>query len=107
MSPADILTTMQAAGRPLSDLVGVPQRGIGRLATARLLADKATRDQMVFCLCEVFNCFQNPLDLLAYFLTANLFQIFCKTEAIDDTHATPPEVRRFPHDSPRLCFLLL
>ncbi|MCL6539167.1 MAG: hypothetical protein K6T87_01020 [Roseiflexus sp.] len=54
MSPADILTSMQAAGRPLSDLVGVPQRGIGRLATARLLADKATRDQMVFCLCEVY-----------------------------------------------------
>jgi len=38
---------MQAAGHPLCDLVGLPQRGIGRLATARLLADKATRDQIV------------------------------------------------------------
>jgi hypothetical protein len=52
MNPTDILTTLQAAGHPLSDLVGLPQRGIGRLATARLLVDKATRDQMVFCLQE-------------------------------------------------------
>ncbi|MGQ9549174.1 MAG: hypothetical protein ACUVWS_11150 [Roseiflexus sp.] len=47
MSFADILATMRAAGRPLSELVGLPQRGIGRLATARLLVDKATRDQIV------------------------------------------------------------
>ena len=47
MNPTDILTTLQAAGRPLSDLVGLPQRGIRRLATARLLVDKATRDQIV------------------------------------------------------------
>jgi len=54
MNPTDILTTLQAAGHPLSDLVGLPQRGIGRLATARLLADKATRDQMVFCWREIY-----------------------------------------------------
>ncbi len=47
MNSDNILVAMQAAGRPLSDLVGVPQRGIGRLVTARLLVDKATRDQIV------------------------------------------------------------
>ena len=47
MNSDNILVAMQAAGRPLCDLVGVPQRGIGRLATARLLVDKATRDQIV------------------------------------------------------------
>ncbi len=47
MKATDVLATMRAAGRPLSDLVGVPQRGIGQLTTARLLVDKATRDRIV------------------------------------------------------------
>lgn len=47
MNPADLLATMRAAGRPLAEIVGPPQRGIGPLPTARLIVDKATRDRIV------------------------------------------------------------
>lgn len=47
MSRTDLLATMRAAGRPLAEVIGLPQRGIGPLPTARLIADKATRDRIV------------------------------------------------------------
>lgn len=43
----NVLTTMRAVGRPLSTIVGPPQRGVGPLPTARLIVDKATRDRIV------------------------------------------------------------
>lgn len=49
MTPAarqQILTAMRAAGRPLRDVVGPPRRGIGQLATATLIIDKAARDRL-------------------------------------------------------------
>lgn len=47
MNPADLLATMRAAGRPLTEVAGLPQRGVGPLPTARLIVDKATRDRIV------------------------------------------------------------
>jgi len=38
---------MHAAGPPLYEIAGLPRRGVGPLATARLIVDKPTRDQMV------------------------------------------------------------
>lgn len=38
---------MRAAGPPLREIAGPPRRGVGPLPTARLIVDKATRDQMV------------------------------------------------------------
>jgi hypothetical protein len=47
MERDDVLATMRAAGPPLAEVVGPPQRGVGPLPTARLIVDKATRDQIV------------------------------------------------------------
>lgn len=47
MNPADLLATMRVAGRPLAEVSGLPQRGVGPLPTARLIVDKATRDRIV------------------------------------------------------------
>lgn len=47
MNRNNLLATMRAAGRPLAEMVGLPQRGVGPLPTARLIVDKATRDRIV------------------------------------------------------------
>lgn len=47
MNRDDTLATMRAAGPPLAEVAGPPQRGIGPLPTARLIVDKATRDRIV------------------------------------------------------------
>lgn len=47
MSRPDLLAAMRAAGPPLAEVAGLPQRGIGPLPTARLIVDKATRDRIV------------------------------------------------------------